>query len=87
MRQKAVINALRVGLISLGLAVVGVLYVFPLYWLVATSLKSKAELYASTGKSDAAPAELAVANELFAALVMTSWKRRGDALALRLTAP
>jgi hypothetical protein len=36
---------------------------------------ARAELYASTGKSDAAPAELAVANELFAALVMTSWKR------------
>jgi len=28
--------------------VVGVLYAFPLYWLVATSLKSKAELYQAT---------------------------------------
>ncbi len=29
-------------------AVVGVLYAFPLYWLLATSLKSKAELYQAT---------------------------------------
>src|SRR5213594_4875089 len=29
-------------------AVIGILYAFPLYWLVATSLKSKAELYQAT---------------------------------------
>jgi ABC-type glycerol-3-phosphate transport system permease component len=29
-------------------AVVGILYAFPLYWLLATSLKSKAELYQAT---------------------------------------
>jgi multiple sugar transport system permease protein len=32
----------------IGLAVAGVLYGFPLYWLVVTSLKSKAELFASS---------------------------------------
>jgi multiple sugar transport system permease protein len=31
----------------LALAVVGVVYLFPLYWLVATALKSKAEIFAS----------------------------------------
>ena len=35
----------RVALITVGLAVTGILYAFPLYWLVVTSLKSKAELY------------------------------------------
>ncbi|TMC75953.1 MAG: carbohydrate ABC transporter permease [Chloroflexi bacterium] len=29
-------------------AVIGILYAFPLYWLLATSLKSKAELYQAT---------------------------------------
>ena len=37
----------RVALITVGLAVAGLLYAFPLYWLVVTSLKSKAELYTS----------------------------------------
>jgi DNA-binding SARP family transcriptional activator len=46
---------------------------------------ARAELYASTGKSDAARGELAVANELFAAMAMTGWKRRGNALEVRLT--
>jgi multiple sugar transport system permease protein len=48
MRKRGPIKLLRLGLISLGIAVVGLLYAFPLYWLVATSLKGKAELYASS---------------------------------------
>jgi multiple sugar transport system permease protein len=35
-------------LLALGvLAIVGVLYLFPLYWLIATALKTKAELFAA----------------------------------------
>jgi len=34
-------------LAAAGLAVLAVVYVFPLYWLVVTSLKGKAELYAA----------------------------------------
>jgi multiple sugar transport system permease protein len=48
MSRKRSINPLRVGAIGLGVVVVGTIYAFPLYWLVATSLKTKAELYAST---------------------------------------
>jgi SAM-dependent MidA family methyltransferase len=55
--------------------------------LLARCHLARAELYASIEKSDAARAELAVANELFAAMAMTSWNRRGDALEERLTAP
>jgi multiple sugar transport system permease protein len=40
--------ALRLILIVAGLGVVAFLYAFPLYWLIATSLKTKAELYQST---------------------------------------
>ncbi len=36
---------LRLILIVSGLGVAGFLYAFPLYWLIATSLKGKAELY------------------------------------------
>jgi len=39
--------AIRIGLLVIGLGAAGVLYAFPLYWLVATSLKGKAELYQS----------------------------------------
>jgi multiple sugar transport system permease protein len=39
---------LRNGLVVIALALAGVLYGFPLYWLVVTSLKSKGELFAST---------------------------------------
>jgi multiple sugar transport system permease protein len=39
--------SLRIILIVAGLGVAGFLYAFPLYWLIATSLKSKAELYQS----------------------------------------
>ena len=38
----------RVAIVLLGLVVAGTVYVFPLYWLVVTSLKGKPELFAST---------------------------------------
>ncbi len=38
----------RSGLAALALGIAGVLYGFPLYWLFVTSLKSKAELFASS---------------------------------------
>ena len=38
----------RVAIVIVGLVVLGAVYVFPLYWLVVTSLKSKAELFASS---------------------------------------
>jgi multiple sugar transport system permease protein len=47
MRSRGAAIWLRVMLIVAGLGVAGFLYAFPLYWLVATSLKSKAELYQS----------------------------------------
>jgi len=47
MRGKGWRIAIRIGLMVVGLGVAGVLYAFPLYWLVATSLKGKAELYQS----------------------------------------
>jgi len=47
MRGKGWRIAIRMGLMVVGLGVAGVLYAFPLYWLVATSLKGKAELYQS----------------------------------------
>ena len=39
--------AARIILLFIGLGAAAVLYAFPLYWLVATSLKGKAELYTS----------------------------------------
>ena len=39
--------AVRIALLVIGLGAAAVLYAFPLYWLVATSLKGKAELYTS----------------------------------------
>jgi multiple sugar transport system permease protein len=39
--------AIRIGLLVVGLGAAAVLYAFPLYWLIATSLKAKAELYQS----------------------------------------
>jgi multiple sugar transport system permease protein len=39
---------LRAGLAAIGLVSVAILYGFPLYWLFVTSLKSKAELFASS---------------------------------------
>ena len=44
-RRRSAAVWVRVALITVGLAVTGILYAFPLYWLVVTSLKSKAELY------------------------------------------
>ena len=38
----------RSALAAIALGIAGVLYGFPLYWLVVTSLKSKGELFAST---------------------------------------
>jgi len=46
-RRRSAAVWVRVALITVGLAVTGILYAFPLYWLVVTSLKSKAELYTS----------------------------------------
>ena len=48
MRGRRVAIAARLLLIVAGLGVAAFLYAFPLYWLVATSLKGKAELYQST---------------------------------------
>ena len=47
MRSRGAAIWLRLILIVAGLSVAGFLYAFPLYWLVATSLKGKAELYQS----------------------------------------
>ena len=47
MRSRRAAISLRLILIVAGLGVAGFLYAFPLYWLVATSLKGKAELYQS----------------------------------------
>lgn len=47
MRSRRAAILLRLILIVAGLGVAGFLYAFPLYWLVATSLKGKAELYQS----------------------------------------
>jgi len=47
MRSRRAAIAVRLILIAAGLGVVAFLYAFPLYWLIATSLKTKAELYQS----------------------------------------
>lgn len=47
-RRRAPIALLRTGIALVGLGAAGLLYGFPLYWLVVTSLKSKAELFSST---------------------------------------
>ena len=47
MRGRGAAIWLRLILIVAGLGVAAFLYAFPLYWLVATSLKGKAELYQS----------------------------------------
>ena len=48
MRRNLAITALRLALAALGLAAAAIVYAFPLYWLIVTSLKSKVELFAST---------------------------------------
>ena len=47
MRRRSAAIWLRLILIIAGLGVAAFIYAFPLYWLVATSLKGKAELYQS----------------------------------------
>jgi len=47
MRSRRAAIWLRLTLIVTGLGVAAFIYAFPLYWLVATSLKGKAELYQS----------------------------------------
>jgi multiple sugar transport system permease protein len=47
-RRRKPINLPRIGIAVVALGAVGLLYAFPLYWLVVTSLKSKGELFASS---------------------------------------
>jgi multiple sugar transport system permease protein len=47
-RRRTPLALARIAAVILGLGVAGVLYGFPLYWLAVTSLKSKAELFASS---------------------------------------
>jgi multiple sugar transport system permease protein len=47
MRSRRAAITVRLILIVAGLGVAAFLYAFPLYWLIATSLKGKAELYQS----------------------------------------
>jgi multiple sugar transport system permease protein len=47
MRSRRSVFWIRMGLLVVGLGVAALIYAFPLYWLVATSLKGKAELYQS----------------------------------------
>jgi len=47
MRGRRLAIGARLILIVAGLGVAAFLYAFPLYWLIATSLKGKAELYQS----------------------------------------
>jgi len=65
MRNRRALNALRLILIIAGLGVVAFLYAFPLYWLIATSLKGKAELYQSTTLIPQHPTLAAYASVLF----------------------
>lgn len=46
--RRPAVAAVRRVVTVLALAVVGVVYFFPLYWLVVTALKGKGELYAAT---------------------------------------
>jgi len=47
-RARTPITLLRIAIALLGLGIAGLLYAFPLYWLVVTSLKTKSELFAAT---------------------------------------
>jgi len=47
-RGRSPAGVLRIAVATAGIAVAGVLYGFPLYWLAVTSLKGKGELFAST---------------------------------------
>src|SRR5436305_8833297 len=48
MKRFGTAAVVRPALVTLALGAAGVLYGFPLYWLFVTSLKSKAELFASS---------------------------------------
>src|SRR5438067_10782273 len=50
MTKKALstMSLVRIALAIIGVALAGLLYAFPLYWLVVTSLKTKAELFAAS---------------------------------------
>jgi multiple sugar transport system permease protein len=65
MRSRRAAIGLRLILIVAGLGVVAFLYSFPLYWLVATSLKTKAELYQSTTFIPQHPTLASYGNVLF----------------------
>jgi multiple sugar transport system permease protein len=47
-RRRTPITLLRIGIAVLGLGLAGLVYAFPLYWLVVTSLKTKSELFSAT---------------------------------------
>jgi multiple sugar transport system permease protein len=47
-RRRTPMTFLRIAISVVGLGAAGLLYGFPLYWLVVTSLKSKAELFSSS---------------------------------------
>src|SRR2546425_9603599 len=47
-RRRKPITFLRIAITVVGLGAASLLYGFPLYWLVVTSLKSKGELFASS---------------------------------------
>jgi multiple sugar transport system permease protein len=64
-RSRRTAIAVRLILIVGGLGVVAFLYGFPLYWLIATSLKTKAELYQSTTLIPQHPTLASYANVLF----------------------
>jgi len=65
MRSRRFAIGLRLVLIVAGLGVAAFLYAFPLYWLVATSLKGKAELYQSTTLIPQHPTLAAYSSVLF----------------------
>ena len=47
-RRRRPVNLPRLAIAAIGLGLAGIIYGFPLYWLVVTSLKSKGELFASS---------------------------------------
>src|SRR5712691_2862877 len=65
MRSRRAAIWLRLILIVAGLGVAAFLYAFPLYWLIATSLKGKAELYQSITLIPQHPTLASYSNVLF----------------------
>ncbi|TMF46004.1 MAG: carbohydrate ABC transporter permease [Chloroflexi bacterium] len=47
-RRRSAAGLVRIAIASVGIGAAGLIYGFPLYWLVVTSLKSKGELFASS---------------------------------------